>query len=143
MYNARLGYECFILQSVQSNTTKRVWAIEITESEFNILMTKKDPFKDYNTRNKKYNAFVILNKYGSSGKDYTLYVLVDTCNKYHGFKCYCDDYVCNKDYCITWLRSISESRSHFLHIHPEDELDNNKYVIDIPIDDRLNYYMYM
>lgn len=121
---------------------KKLTAIEITEEEFDNLKTKKNPFKDYNTANIKYNTFIIPNKYGKG--QHKIYHLTHVCDKYSGYnrKCpECDKFTFNN--CIVWNVYISMSLSSNFYVCPEiEESDNKKYIFNDPIDDMMNAYMF-
>ena len=144
-----LNYDFNILFNTNSNfnfkvVLEEIEAIEITEEEFNLLMTRKNPFKDYNTSEIEYNAFVIPNKYGT--EDYVLYVLTDVCKNYRGFRHHCNN--CPNDifpgyYCITWACYFSENLSSNIYICCEsEETDNKKWIWNDSVDDERNLYMY-
>lgn len=129
---------------------KEYEAIEITKEEFEILKTRKDPFAEYNTAKKNYEAFVIPNIYGED--EHLIYVLSSTCKNYRGFKRHCSN--CEPDslgfnnYCRMWSCYCVESLSSYIKIYKSDNEDRKfgitsyRHEYDDSVDDRRNYYMY-
>ena len=106
-------------------------AIIVTREEWESLRFKKNPFNDYNSKDKIYNAFIVDNK--------RLYIRSYVCNKYRYLNRRC--LICNEPKsCIEWKEYYVYNGAwiNIIRVIENTLAHAKKSFITIPVDKDLN-----